>query len=292
MKEEEQMKLPDGRRLGYAEYGDPDGQAVIYCHGWPSSRYQAAFLDDDACKSGLRILAPDRPGLGLSDPLPGRRFSDWPGDVAAFADALGIDRFHVIGISGGGPYALATCARLAGRVHRAAVICGAPPLGNKRDRSHMHWTYRSLAGMKSLRRVAVHGILPLSRWMIARGVERAPMSWMMKSIPGRDREALHTKGGWDMVTRSYLEAIRRGPAGMLADGELYLGEWGFEPAEIQVPVRFWHGEADANLPCAVAKRLAAAVPDAQGEWIPGEGHYSIAVHYSTPALQWLASGER
>lgn len=289
MKEEEQVRLPDGRHLGYAEYGDPAGLPVMYCHGWPSSRYQAAFLHEEAREMGLRILAPDRPGLGLSDPLPGRGFADWPGDIAGLADALGIDHFRVIGISGGGPYALAICARLGSRVDRGAVICGAPPLGRKEDRSHMHWTYRSLAGMKSLRRVAVHGILPLSRWMISRGADHAPMSWMMKSVPARDREALHTKGGWDMVTRSYLEAIRRGPAGMLADGELYLGDWGFDPKDIQIPVRFWHGEADANLPCQVAKRLASTVPTAEGEWIEGEGHYSIAVHYSTAALHWLST---
>ena len=289
MKEEEWVRLPDGRRLGFAEYGDPGGRPVVYCHGWPSSRYQAAFLDGDAARLGLRILAPDRPGLGLSDPLPGRGFGDWPGDVTGLADALGLERLRVLGISGGGPYALAACARSAGRIERGAVICGAPPLGRREDRNHMHWTYRSLAGMKSLRRVAVRGILPLSRWMIARGADRAPMSWMLKSVPPRDREALHSKGGWDMVTRSYLEAIRRGPSGMLADGELYLRDWDFDPAEIRVPVRFWHGEADANLPCAVARRLAAAVPGAEGDWIEGEGHYSIAVHFSTAALEWLAA---
>ncbi len=287
MKENEQIKLPDGRNMGYADYGDPEGRPVLYFHGWPSSRYQAAFLDDKARSRGLRILAPDRPGVGLSDPLPGRRFSDWPKDVAAFADGLGLDRFRVFGVSGGGPYTLATCAMLGGRVEKAAMICGAPPLADEQDRSHMHWVYRTLAGMKSARRHAVPYLIPLSQWMIARGADRPPMSWMLKSVPPRDREALFTSGGWDMVTRSYLEAVRCGREGMLTDGELYLEPWDFRPEEVSVPLKMWHGRADANLPCEVAQRLCERIPTAEGNWIDGEGHYSIAVYYSDAALDWL-----
>lgn len=288
MKEDERVKLPDGRWMGYGDYGDPEGDPVLYFHGWPSSRYQAAFIDGTAKARGLRILAPDRPGIGLSDPLPGRRFSDWPADVAAFADEMGLGRFSIFGVSGGGPYALATCAALGERIDKAAMICGAPPLADKKDREHMHWAYRTLAGMKSLRRHSLPLIIPLSRWMIDRGAHKAPMSWMLKSVPAIDREALFTGSGWDMVTRSYLEAVRNGSDGMLADGELYLEPWDFKPEDIRVPMRIWHGQADANLPCEVAKRVAAKIPTAEGMWIEGEGHYSIAIHYATAALDWLA----
>ena len=288
MDEEQRIRLPDGRWLGYAEYGDPTGRPVLYFHGWPSSRYQAAFVSELARERGLRVLSLDRPGIGLSDPLPGRRFSDWPKDVTAFADAMGLEQFRVLGVSGGGPYTLATCAALGARIDRAAMICGAPPLADVSDRAHMHWAYRTLAGMKSARRHAVPYIIPLSRWMIGRGARRAPMSWMLKSIPARDREALFDKGGWDMVTRSYLEAVRNGPAAMLTEGELYLEPWDFQPEDITVPLRIWHGLDDANLPCEVAKRLAERVPTAEGRWIEGEGHYSIAVYYAVEALDWLA----
>ncbi|MBB5353219.1 pimeloyl-ACP methyl ester carboxylesterase [Haloferula luteola] len=290
MKENERVELPDGRHLGFAEYGDPDGKPVMYFHGWPSSRYQAAFTDGPARERGLRILAPDRPGVGLSDPLPGRHFSDWPGDVAAFADALGIGSFSILGISGGGPYALASCVALPERIERAAMICGAPPLAEKSDRSHMHWAYRSLAGLKSFRRHAVPWVIPLSEWMIGRGAQHPPMSWMLKSVPPRDREALFTSGGWDMVTRSYLEAVRNGCDAMLTEGELYLEPWDFRPEEIRVPMEIWHGTQDANLPCEVAQRLCQRIPTAHGNWIEGEGHYSIAVFYSNAALDWLAAG--
>jgi len=287
MEEYERIALPDGRQLGLAEYGDPAGAPVFFFHGWPSSRLQGAYLDPLAFERGQRILSPDRPGIGLSDPKPGRCFGDWADDVAALADRLGIGRFGILAVSGGGPYALATCARLEARVEGAAVLCGAPPLASPDDREHMHWAYRTLSGIKSLRRASLPVILPLSRWMVDRGSDSAPMSWMLRSIPEVDREALESMGGWDVVKRSYLEGIRNGPESTLTEGELYLAPWDFEPERIRVPVHFWHGTADANLPCHVAKRLAARVPGAEADWVEGEGHYSLPLHLAPAALDWL-----
>ena len=287
MKEDEAITLPDGRALGYADYGDPGGKPVLFFHGWPSSRLQAAYLDDDARVRGIRLLALDRPGIGRSDFLPQRRFGDWPQDVTDFADALGIERFPIFGISGGGPYALATSVKLAERVERTAVLCGAPPLAEKADRSHMHWAYRTLSGLKSLRRTAIPMLIPLSRWMIARGADRAPMSWMLKSVPKRDQQAIRSGNGWDMVTRSYLQAVANGAQTIVTEGELYVEPWDFRPEDIRSPVRFWHGLADANLPCKVAQKLADRVPNSEGSWVEGEGHYSLAVYHSTEVLDWL-----
>lgn len=291
MQENESLTLPDGRALGFADYGDADGKPVLFFHGWPSSRLQAAYLDPIAAARGLRIIAPDRPGIGFSSPLPERQFGDWPKDVAALADALRLDRFALFGVSGGGPYTLATCASLGDRVTRAAVTCGAPPLSDHGDRAHMHWAYRTLSGMKSFRRAVLPALIPLSRWMVHRGADHAPMSWMMKSIPPRDREALRSSGCWDMICRSYLEAVRNGSTAVLTEGELYLEPWDFSPEDIHdVAIRFWHGLADANLPCEVAKRLAARVHGAEGCWIDGEGHYSIVIHHSPEILDWLKGG--
>jgi pimeloyl-ACP methyl ester carboxylesterase len=289
MDENLRLTLPDGRTLAYAEYGDADGEPVVFHHGWPSSRYQGAYLHPLADGRGLRILAPDRPGIGGSDPRPGRCLSDWAGDLGAFADALGLDRFKVFGVSGGGPYTLAACAGLGDRIECGAIVCGAPPLNDKATRAHMHWAYRTLSGSRRLRRVALPGVVRLSRWMVHRGQDRAPMSWMLKSIPPVDREAIRDGGGWEMVTRSFLEAVRAGSTGMLEDGEVYLSSWDFDPAEIRVPLHFWHGREDANLPCEVARRLCEGIPGAEGEWIEGEGHYSLAMHYADRALDWLAS---
>src|SRR5262249_21360258 len=154
------------------------------------------------------------------------------------------------------PYILATAAALPERVRAAAVLCGAPPLGSPEDKAHMHWAYRSLAGLKRVRRAAMPAFLGVSEWMVRRGSHRAPMSWVMRSIPASDRTAIAEHGTWEEETRSYLEAIRSGAPAVLTDGELYLEPWDFAPEEIRVPVAFWHGTADQNLPCAAARRLA------------------------------------
>ena len=107
------ITLPDGRRLAYAEFGTPDGRPVLYFHGAPSSRLEPLLVGDDAWRAnGLRVIAPDRPGVGLSDFLPKRGFSQWPNDVVALADALGLERFGVIGMSGGGGYVAACAAKI------------------------------------------------------------------------------------------------------------------------------------------------------------------------------------
>ena len=292
MKEDLQLQLPDGRRIGYCEYGAPDGQPLFFFHGWPSSRYHGMMLHQAAAKRGWRVIAPDRPGIGLSDPLPGRGFAAFPKDIAGLADGLGIEKFRLFGISGGGPYTLATAAALPERVQAAAVLCGAPPFGGPEERANMHWAYRILAGLKPLRRAIMPVVLGASRWMIGRGSDRAPMSWVMRSIPASDRAAIAENACWVDVSRSYLEAARSGSAAVLEDGELYLEPWDFAPEDIRVPVGFWHGLEDRNLPFEVAQRLAARVPGATGHWIVGEGHYSLPLRFRDQVLDWLEDPDR
>ncbi len=121
------ITLADGRRLAYAEYGNRKGSPVIYCHGFPGSRLEAALMDASAKQLGLHVIAPDRPGYGQSDFQPGRRLSDWPTDIAALLDTLSVPRCSVLAISGGGPYALACAEHLADRIDNVSIVCGLGP---------------------------------------------------------------------------------------------------------------------------------------------------------------------
>ena len=117
------ITLPDGRRLAYSETGAPDGSPVLYFHGHPGSRLDVAMFDRSIlARSGLRMLSIDRPGIGQSDFQPGRAIRDWPADVRGFADALGIQRFAVLGVSGGGPFAAACAQALPERVTKALLV--------------------------------------------------------------------------------------------------------------------------------------------------------------------------
>lgn len=122
------IKLKDGRKLGYAEYGTSHGKPLLFFHGWPSSRLHAKYLDPLAKKLKIRIIAPDRSGFGLSDYQSNRTLLDWPGDVVELADKLKIRKFAIVGISGGGPYAAVTAYKIPHRITKAGIVIGLGPL--------------------------------------------------------------------------------------------------------------------------------------------------------------------
>jgi pimeloyl-ACP methyl ester carboxylesterase len=120
--------LPDGRRLGFAEYGVPDGRPLMFFHGTPGARLMTRFAHPDAVRHGIRIIAPERPGYGLSDFQPGRTLGAWADDVAALADGLRRERFAIAGVSRGGPYVAACAHRMRPRVPIAGIVSGVGPL--------------------------------------------------------------------------------------------------------------------------------------------------------------------
>lgn len=123
-REHQAVRLADGRLLGFAEYGDAAGDPILFFHGEVGSRLLGRAFDPAARRVGLRVVAPDRPGLGFSDFRPGRRIADWADDVAGLASLLDIDRFAVVGAAGGAPYVLACASTLGARL-TAALVAGA-----------------------------------------------------------------------------------------------------------------------------------------------------------------------
>src|SRR5262245_41965693 len=135
---ESTARMPDGRQLAFAEYGDPDGRPVMYFHGAPSSRLEPLVVGDAEWKRlGLRLIAPDRPGIGRSDPLARRQFAAWPDDVTSLANALGLERFSIIGNSGGAPYAYVAAAQLGARITSVGIVSGGWDLRRAEVRDNM-----------------------------------------------------------------------------------------------------------------------------------------------------------
>ncbi|MFG6094797.1 alpha/beta hydrolase [Leptothoe sp. ISB3NOV94-8A] len=126
MKTTNLLTLPDNRRLAYAEYGNPNGHPVLYFHGGGASRLEPLLLGDEVfIRLGLRLIAPDRPGIGQSNFQPNRGFSDWTKDVIFLADTLGLDKFSVLGVSSGGGYTAACAAKIPHRLYSAVIVSGA-----------------------------------------------------------------------------------------------------------------------------------------------------------------------
>jgi pimeloyl-ACP methyl ester carboxylesterase len=268
------IRLRDGRMLGYAEYGDPAGAPVLAFHGFPGSRVLFALAHEQASRCGVRFIAPDRPGFGLSSFKKSRTILDWPDDVTELADALGISGFAALGVSGGGPYVAACAYRIPSRLTGAAIVSGVGPLDRPRATDGMMLTNRALFG--TTRRVP-----PLGRAMIwlfgaiatrtgERGIDR-----MIKALPEADRRILARADVRECMLRDTRESFRSGARGPALEGSLVVRPWGFRLEDIVVPVHVWQGAADRNVPEAHGRYQAGAIPNATLHFFPDEGHFLV-----------------
>lgn len=270
------LRLSSGRTLGYAVHGDPQGTPCFYYHGWPSARVQGALMDEAGRRHGLKIISPDRPGIGLSDFHPGRSLQDWPALLEELAAHEGVDRFHVMGWSGGGPYVLVTALSMPERLLSATIVCGAPPL-TFLGYEHIFWPYRLMIRLRHAF-PALLGLVLRSGEKIARGEpDRAPLKWLLGMVGKADREVLSNPAVFSVVRDGIVEALRRGPRSVIADADIYLSEWGFEVGGIGYPIHFWHGKEDRNIDWRYTEKLARIMPHATVHWFENEGHYSLPV---------------
>jgi len=271
--EENRIQLRDGRWLGYSESGDPAGVPVLFFHGFGTTRVICP-PDSSARQLGVRMIAVDRPGLGLSTPRPGRGLLDWPPDVTEFADALGLERFSIVGWSGGGPYALACGRFLPDRVTSIALVSGAAPLAKTTRTDYLRRFDRNA--------VIVAGKAPwvvrLAMWHWGRGQRRDAEAFFEKSLSemcAADQEVLSEPQLRSRMIANSAELYRQGGRGMYDEALVLARPWGFDPSEIRVPVEIWHGARDEVVPFAMSAHLAELIPGSQLRVFPDEGHHLL-----------------
>jgi pimeloyl-ACP methyl ester carboxylesterase len=280
----QQMKLCDGRMLGYAEYGDPDGVPIFYFHGFPGSRLDYLLFDDGdaAVETGARIMAVDRPGYGLSVLKRGRHMLDWPDDVIEVANALNIDRFAVLGISGGGPFAAACAFKIPGRLIATGIVCGMGPADAPGMKNGTSWTIPGKPAM----------IRKFILMLTALGVRKNPDQFLSQSrdtFSEEDRQLLDQPELAKVFVNGLQEAFRSGIAGANQDAALYTHPWGFRLQDISAQVHLWHGEQDENVPVSVGHYVADAIPNCNARFFREEGHLTLPHHRMREVLSTLIS---
>lgn len=279
-----------GDRIAWNEYGDPGGGVMMFYHGWPSSRLQARAVHHLARERGIRVIALDRPGMGQSTLVRGRRLEDWGPLVEEFADAHGIGRFTQLGVSGGGPYVLPCVGRMPDRVAGSAVLCGAVPLGPQEDRVGLHPLYRAMIAMKWMPPPCFSPAFKVGGWLAHGNLNRPPLAWLLASLPAADREVVWSNPrGVPVFVASFVEGVRQGGSGVMSDADVYLNEWKVDLSSIRRTIRYWHGGEDRNLPVGLVKKLVARIPGARLQLDEREGHFSLALKRASDAMDHLVS---
>jgi pimeloyl-ACP methyl ester carboxylesterase len=288
------ITLADGRRLAYAEWGDPNGKPLFFFHGSPHSRL---FCPDERATvaAGVRVISVDRPGIGRSDVLEARRLGDWPADVIALADSLGLDRFAVVGWSAGGPYAAACAALISPRLTGAAVV-------STRHLSQYNFVERpeSYEELDSDDR-ATYDLAqkdPTAAAELA-AQQNAELVAMLKENPESFTGPAEQPEGdrWffadQTIARPFYaamsESVRQGADGFrweMIDGWL---PWGFRLDSIPMRVHLWHGEQDPRVPRRHADFTASRIPDCVLTVWPDVGHFGIAKYWGQ-VLDALTTG--
>ena len=266
------MKLKDGRGLGFAEFGSRSALPVFYFHGWPGSRLEAGFFNIPH----VQMIGVDRPGYGLSDPQPKRRLGDWPKDVEQLADHLGHDKFAIVGMSGGGPYAAACAHYLRSRALKVAIIAGLGPPeapGMSADRVG----FLLDIGQSPLRSTVLMNVMRTLIRIPAAGKHFERIKTRMPRA-SKDADAM-TPEFLRMLLESFREGLRSSAKGPQSDARVYGEPWPFALSEIRMPVSVWHGTHDAQVPVSIGRHYASHIPNARATFPEGEGHVSIITNY-------------
>ena len=270
------LELPDGRRLCYAEYGESEGRPIMVFHGNPGSRLTWGVIPDSPLLPDVRLIAPDRPGYGQTDFVEGvTTLENWPNDVVALADSLGLAEFAVFGPSGGGPYALACAWRIPEHLTSVGLFASVGPFLAQTDKN-INPIVRSLwtTGSK------MPGVLRVQMRLLAWLARRAPglyVRMIVREFSETDRRDYARLGIADRIRDDRNEGYRQKGIGTWYD-VLLPTDWPIPLSEITTKVYLWHGKEDTSAPLAMGQYLAEKIPNCEATFVEGAGHFWLFEH--------------
>lgn len=289
------VAVRDGRRLSFAEYGSTHGPVVLWMHGTPGARRQIPLeAREYAVAHGIRLIGIDRPGIGTSTSHLYPDIADWTHDLEIFADTLGIDTMRLVGLSGGGPYVLAAAHALPDRVRAVGVLGGvAPTVGPEAVEGGLVRLGVQLAPLVSAVRVPA-GVAMTRSIRLVRPLAGRALDLYAALQPEGDKSLLARPEFKAMFLDDLLNGSRFQSSAPLNDLLLFARDWGFRVAEVDVPVHWWHGDADHIVPFAHGAHVVDLIPGAVLTPIEGESHLgglSIARDVIGTLLQTGSSAE-
>jgi pimeloyl-ACP methyl ester carboxylesterase len=272
------LHLPDGRRIGFAEYGDRRGLPVLALHGTPGSRFMFALTDEGARQRRLRVIAPERPGYGLSEDHRQDSLTEAAKDLEFLAGELKLTRFALIGVSGGGPFAVAAACAMPDRVALLALINPVGPVAECRRRIHMSKLHR-LIFIRLARSSVVTGAFFGSLRALVQVAPGLAYRALMQRVPRSDRNVLAREEVRANLQAALREGLRPGVRGAIQDLRLYCAPWGLPIQDLDVRAVLWQGSDDTIVPAQAAYDLAETLPNCRLEIVQGCGHYWVFTQF-------------
>ena len=273
---ENYLKLPDGRQLCFAEYGDPKGQPIFVFHGNPNSRLLWGVIPGSPFLPNVRLIAPDRPGFGQTDFKKDiTTLQNWPNDITALADSLGIKKFAVFGPSGGGPYALSCAWKIPERLTSVGIFASVGPFIPETDKNiaapvRMMWAKApKLPGLFKLQ-------MKLFAWL-AKKYPKLYIKMVLKEFSETDRKDYERLNIAELIQVDRNEGYRQGGIGTWYDA-MIPGNWPIPLNEIKTKVYLWQGEEDISVPLSMGQYMAEKLPNCEAKFIKGVGHFWIFEH--------------
>jgi pimeloyl-ACP methyl ester carboxylesterase len=271
--------LSDGRALGFAEYGDFTGsKTIFYFHGSGGSRLDHPPDESILVELGLRFVAIDRPGHGLSSPQPDRKLLDWPTDISQLANHLDVERFYVMGWSAGGPHALACAYKLPKHVIAGAIVSGLAPTDRPNPYAGMPLPLKMLNFLGRKTPGLVYLFRRLMYPMVMGEPEKAGKK-LASSFPTVDRQLAEKPENQKMLVASIQEGYKQGWQGPSQDDIVINSPWGFRLEDIGVRIDIWQGEVDKNVPLNQGKYQHAKIPNSTLTVLPGQAHLYILANW-------------
>jgi len=288
-----EFHLKDGRLILYREYGAADGKAVLALHGTPGSRLKYRPAHEAAGIRGLRIIAPDRWGYGSSQAPRLRSLSLYSHDMSEFMEALGINAFSVVGISGGGPFAAVLAAGMPGRVRKLALVA---PVGRVAEDDpakadiYIRYPVRLFHRFCFLILPRLPGATRCIFWLYRLAMIVAPAS-AVKIATARssqsDIRTMSSAASRRSLGQTFAAGLKNGVLGPVIDLNVFAADWDFKVDKICCCTRLWIGEDDLNVPIGSVLALARDINGAQLSLMQAQGHFWISENFSD-VLEWIA----
>jgi pimeloyl-ACP methyl ester carboxylesterase len=281
------VTLQNSRQIGFAEYGVPDGKPIFYFHGFPGSRLEAGRFHEVAVANRYRLIGIDRPGMGLSTIDKKRTILSWASELENVADCLGIEKFSIVGHSGGGPFVAACAYAIPQRLNGAAIVSGMAPFEKPESRIGMA-AGQKIANhlIKSMPYLAV--VMMKLTFMMLKHPNKM-MKQMIKQLPEVDQAIFRDPESGKVIIDNAIEAFRNGIAGPSLEMKLIINPWGFDLENIKYPITIWQGTLDKQIPVSHAKIYANLMPGAQLKMIENEGHHSLLKNHIEEILRNVCS---